>query len=55
MAEYRVSIYGRNPDEWAKLADWFQVHKEYDLYDPYDLYDMYDLTLALKIQLEPLL
>ena len=22
MAEYRLSIYGRNPNEWNKLADW---------------------------------
>ncbi|KAJ2698556.1 AMP deaminase [Coemansia sp. IMI 209128] len=27
MAEYRISIYGRSPDEWDKLAAWVVDHK----------------------------
>ncbi|KAI1296080.1 AMP deaminase [Mortierella claussenii] len=27
MAEYRISIYGRNEDEWDKLADWVVENK----------------------------
>lgn len=27
MAEYRVSIYGKNPNEWSQLADWFTKHQ----------------------------
>jgi len=27
MAEYRISIYGRSPNEWSKLADWFCSNK----------------------------
>ena len=27
LAEWRVSIYGRRRDEWAKLADWFYLHR----------------------------
>jgi AMP deaminase len=27
MAEYRISIYGRNPGEWYKLADWICDNK----------------------------
>lgn len=27
FAEWRVSIYGRRPDEWDKLAAWFYSHK----------------------------
>ena len=26
-AEYRVSIYGKSPDEWSSLASWFDAHK----------------------------
>lgn len=26
MSEYRISIYGRNPDEWDKLAHWVVDH-----------------------------
>lgn len=25
MAEYRISVYGRNVDEWDKLAKWMCV------------------------------
>eukprot|EP00656_Telonema_subtile_P043285 TRINITY_DN49663_c0_g1_i2.p1 TRINITY_DN49663_c0_g1~~TRINITY_DN49663_c0_g1_i2.p1 ORF type:complete len:435 (-),score=126.76 TRINITY_DN49663_c0_g1_i2:178-1482(-) len=27
MAEYRVSVYGKSPDEWNKLAEWFTRHQ----------------------------
>lgn len=27
MAEYRISIYGRSPDEWDKLAGWVCKHR----------------------------
>lgn len=27
LAEWRISIYGRNKDEWTKLALWFYQHK----------------------------
>lgn len=27
LAEYRVSVYGRGPLEWERLADWFYDHK----------------------------
>jgi hypothetical protein len=26
-AEYRISIYGRSPDEWTQLASWFIDNK----------------------------
>ena len=26
-AEYRISIYGRSPDEWTQLANWFIDNK----------------------------
>jgi len=29
FAEWRISIYGRNHDEWSKLADWFYMNKVY--------------------------
>lgn len=29
QAELRLSIYGRSPDEWAKLANWAVTHKVY--------------------------
>ena len=29
MAEYRISIYGRSPAEWDKLAKWVVNHKLY--------------------------
>uniref|UniRef100_A0A8C5LKA9 AMP deaminase n=1 Tax=Leptobrachium leishanense TaxID=445787 RepID=A0A8C5LKA9_9ANUR len=28
-AEPRLSIYGRSPDEWTKLAQWFNMHRVY--------------------------
>ena len=28
-AEYRLSIYGRNMDEWDKLAKWAMTHRVY--------------------------
>lgn len=28
-AEYRLSIYGRSPDEWDKLAHWAIRHRMY--------------------------
>ncbi|XP_069801432.1 AMP deaminase 1 [Dendropsophus ebraccatus] len=28
-AEPRLSIYGRSPDEWTKLAHWFNLHRVY--------------------------
>lgn len=27
--EPRLSIYGRSPEEWAKLASWFNTHRVY--------------------------
>ena len=29
MAELRISIYGRSPDEWDKLAKWVVTHNLY--------------------------
>jgi AMP deaminase len=27
LAEYRISIYGKSPSEWRRLADWFYEHR----------------------------
>jgi AMP deaminase len=29
LSEYRISIYGKNPEEWSKLGRWFCHHKIY--------------------------
>lgn len=53
MTEYRLSIYGRNPDEWSKLAAWvvdnglMSYNVRWMIQIP-RLYDLYKLTNAVN-------
>jgi len=53
MAEYRVSIYGRDENEWYKLADWFCENKVFSpnvrwLIQVPRLYQLYRSTGVIK-------
>eukprot|EP00002_Diphylleia_rotans_P004983 TRINITY_DN1391_c0_g3_i6.p1 TRINITY_DN1391_c0_g3~~TRINITY_DN1391_c0_g3_i6.p1 ORF type:complete len:686 (+),score=142.14 TRINITY_DN1391_c0_g3_i6:82-2139(+) len=53
MAEYRISIYGRNKDEWSKLAAWFCENQIYSdnvrwLIQVPRLYNVHKETGAIK-------